>query len=182
MRLADFDFALPADRIAQHPARPRDAARLLVVRRDGRLEDHAVADLPTLLRRGDLLVANDTKVIPARLVGRRGTARIEVTLHREESPHRWRAFAKPAKKLAAGDRIEFASGFSAGVAAKGEGGEVTLEFDRGGDELAAALATHGGMPLPPYIRRAAADPDDAADYQTAFARRRRECEAGEIRR
>ena len=171
MRLADFDFELPADRIAQHPARPRDAARLLVVRRDGALEDRAVGDLPALLRRGDLLVVNDTRVIPARLVGMRGAARVEVTLHQERDPRTWRAFARPAKKLAAGDRIEFAPGFAAAVEARGEGGEVTLAFDRGGAALAEALAAHGRMPLPPYIRRAGSDPADAEDYQTAFARR-----------
>jgi S-adenosylmethionine:tRNA ribosyltransferase-isomerase len=171
MRLADFDFDLPPDRIAQRPARPRDSARLLVMRRDGGLEDRVVGELPALLRAGDLLVANDTRVIRARLAGRRGAATVEVTLHREEDARTWRAFARPARKLAPGDRVEFAPGFAAAVAAKGGGGEVTLEFDRGGAELAAALAAHGSMPLPPYIRRGAADAADETDYQTAFAAR-----------
>ncbi len=170
MRLADFDFDLPPDRIAQRPVRPRDAARLLVVRPDG-LEDRVVRELPAMLRRGDLLVVNDTRVIKARLAGRRGLAKVEVTLHRRRDGATWDAFARPAKKLAAGDRIEFADGFSATVAGKREGGEVTLAFDRGDEALMAALGRHGTMPLPPYIKRAAVDAADDRDYQTAFAAR-----------
>jgi len=170
MKLSDFDFDLPQDRIAQHPARPRDAARLLEVG-DGALADRGVRDLPSLLRAGDLLVSNDTRVIRAQLSGLRGAARIGFTLHKARGPGEWDAFARPAKKLAPGDRIAFAADFTAEVAAKGEGGEVTLRFDRSGEELMSALARHGRMPLPPYIRRPAAEPEDDADYQTIFARR-----------
>ncbi len=170
MKLSDFDFDLPPDRIAQHPARPRDAARLLEVG-DGALADRGVRDLPSLLRAGDLLVSNDTRVIRAQLSGLRGAARIGFTLHKARGPGEWDAFARPAKKLAPGDRIAFAADFTAEVAAKGEGGEVTLRFDRSGGELMSALARHGRMPLPPYIRRPAAEPADDADYQTIFARR-----------
>ena len=170
MKLSDFDFDLPQDRIAQHPARPRDAARRLEVG-DGALADRGVRDLPSLLRAGDLLVSNDTRVIRAQLSGLRGAARIGFTLHKARGPGEWDAFARPAKKLALGDRIAFAADFTAEVAAKGEGGEVTLRFDRSGEELMSALARHGRMPLPPYIRRPAAEPEDDADYQTIFARR-----------
>ena len=170
MKLSDFDFDLPQDRIAQHPARPRDAARLLEVG-SGALADRGVRDLPSLLRAGDLLVSNDTRVIRAQLSGLRGAARIGFTLHKARGPGEWDAFARPAKKLAPGDRIAFAADFTAEVAAKGEGGEVTLRFDRSGEELMSALARHGRMPLPPYIRRPAAEPEDDADYQTIFARR-----------
>jgi S-adenosylmethionine:tRNA ribosyltransferase-isomerase len=150
--------------------RPRDAARLLHVRRSG-LDDRIVRDLPALLRPGDLLVANDTKVIPARLLGRRRGAKVELTLHLPEGEDRWRAFARPARKLAAGDRIDFAPDFAAEVAARGEQGEVVLRFDRDHAGVLAALERHGAAPLPPYIKRPGG-PDDAdrADYQTIFAR------------
>jgi len=168
MRTADFDFALPADRIADRPASPRDAARLLHVGEG--LADLHVRDLPRLLRPGDLLVANDTRVIPARLVGRRGAVRIEATLHKAETPARWRAFVRPAKRLRAGDRIAFAEDFAAEVVAKGEAGEVTLEFALGGAALLTALERHGAMPLPPYIPRPEGPTArDREDYQTLFA-------------
>jgi len=170
MRLSDFDFDLPQDRIAQRPARPRDAARLLEIG-GGALADRGVRELPSLLRAGDLLVSNDTRVIRAQLSGLRGAARIGFTLHKARGPGEWDAFARPAKKLAPGDRIAFAADFTAEVAARGEGGEVTLRFDRAGDELMVALARHGRMPLPPYIKRPAAEPADDSDYQTIFARR-----------
>lgn len=174
MRTDDFDFDLPKALIAQRPAEPREAARLLVVR-DG-LTDSRIAELPGFLEPGDLLVVNDTKVIPARLTGRRGQARVEVTLHKREGPDRWRAFTRPAKRLHAGDRIDFAperaEAFVAEVAAKGEDGEVTLAFDRAGPELMAALARHGAAPLPPYIRREEGPDDrDRENYQTVFAAR-----------
>lgn len=177
MRVDDFDFELPRALIADRPAVPRDAARLLEVRPDGRA-DRAIRDLPGLLSPGDLLLFNDTRVIPARLLGRRparlagrrGQAAIEVTLHKSEGPDRWRAFARPAKRLKRADRIDFADGFAAEVAEKGEAGEVTLIFDRGGADLLAALERHGSMPLPPYMGRDA-DARDRADYQTLFARR-----------
>jgi S-adenosylmethionine:tRNA ribosyltransferase-isomerase len=170
MKLSEFDFVLPPERIAQHPAEPRDAARLLDVLSDA-LVDRALLDLPGLLRAGDLLVSNDTRVIKAQLTGTRGAARIDVTLHKRRDESRWDAFARPAKKLRAGDALVFAEEFGAEVEAKGEGGEVTLRFDRAGGALAAALERYGRMPLPPYIRRAAADPADERDYQTIFADR-----------
>jgi S-adenosylmethionine:tRNA ribosyltransferase-isomerase len=168
MKVAAFDFDLPPALIARRPAEPRDAARLLHV--GPALADRLVSDLPALLRPGDLLVVNDTRVIPARLGGMRGAARVELTLHKAEAPDRWRAFARPAKRLRPGDRVALGEGFAATVAAKGEAGELTLAFDRGGADLMAALARHGRMPLPPYIRRPT-DARDAADYQTTFAAR-----------
>jgi len=171
MRVDDFDFELPRERIAARPAEPRDAARLLEVRPD-RLDDHVFRELPGLLRAGDLLVFNDTKVIPARLTGRRGEAKIEATLHKREAPGRWRAFARPAKRLKAGDRIAFADGLEAKVAAKGEAGEVTLDFRIDDAALMAGLAEHGAMPLPPYIPRVGGpDARDRTDYQTVYAAR-----------
>ncbi len=174
MRTDDFDFDLPKALIAQRPAEPREAARLLVVR--DRSIDSRIAELPGFLEPGDLLVVNDTKVIPARLRGRRGEARVEVTLHKREGPGRWRAFARPAKRLRPGDRVDFApeqaEAFGAEVSARGEGGEVTLVFDRADAELMAALARHGAAPLPPYIQREGGpDARDRADYQTVFAAR-----------
>jgi len=168
MRVDLFDFDLPPDRIAQRPAQPRDAARLLLVT-PSRLGDHCVRDLPQLLQPGDLLVFNDTKVIPARLVGRRGEARVSVTLHQMLGPDLWRVFAKPAKRLRPDDRIDFSPDFSARVVGRGPLGDVVLRFDRGGPELMASLHEHGTMPLPPYIRGGAADGRDARDYQTIFA-------------
>jgi S-adenosylmethionine:tRNA ribosyltransferase-isomerase len=167
MRVDDFDFELPQHLIAAHPVEPRDAGRLLVVR-DG-VEDRHVRELPALLRPGDLLVVNDTRVLPARLVGQRGAARVEVTLHRDERGGVWRAFAKGAKRLRAGDRLVLGTDFVAEVAAKHVEGDITLRFDREGAAFRAALERFGVMPLPPYIRRAAADPRDRKDYQTVFA-------------
>jgi len=168
MKVSDFDFDLPPALIAQRPASPRDSARLLAI--GSELRDLGVRDLPGLLRAGDILVVNDTRVIPARLSGRRGTATVEVTLHKRDADAVWRAFAKPAKKLTVGDRVAFAADFTAEVVAKSDNGEVTLHFDRGGDALRAALEAHGIMPLPPYIKRPrAGDAQDRADYQTLFA-------------
>jgi len=168
MKVSAFDFDLPPSLIADRPAVPRDSARLLEV--GDTLRDRIVRDLPALLRPGDLLVFNDTRVIPARLFGRRGAAGIEVTLHKCVAADRWRAFARPARKLKRGDGIAFDDGLSATVADKGEGGEVELAFDRGGADLMAALAQVGRMPLPPYIKRpSGADERDRADYQTIFA-------------
>ncbi len=170
MDVSAFDFELPRALIAERPQTPREAAKLLHVG-PAALDDAHVGDLPTLLRPGDLLVLNDTKVIPARLRGRRGTAGIEVTLHERLGLSLWKAFARPAKKLAAGDVVRFAEGFSAAVAEKGEAGEVTLAFDCGGDALMAALEAHGELPLPPYIKREhGADEQDRRDYQTIYAR------------
>jgi len=170
MKTSDFDFVLPPDRIAERPAEPREAARLLAVGRE-RLDDRRVEDLPELLASGDLLIVNDTRVIPARLYGRRGQARVEVTLHRSAGGGRWRALARPAKRLHPGDVIHFAEGFLALVVAREEDGDVLLDFDRDDAALMAALERHGRLPLPPYIvRPEGADPRDATDYQTVFAR------------
>ncbi|MGE0256751.1 MAG: tRNA preQ1(34) S-adenosylmethionine ribosyltransferase-isomerase QueA [Alphaproteobacteria bacterium] len=170
MSMADFDFELPRARIATHPARPRDAARLLL---PGAVpQDRHVRDLPELLRAGDLLVVNDTRVVPARLAGRRGTAKVEVTLHKLEGEGRWLAFARPAKRLAPGDTLDFGEGFGATVAAKHEAGEVLLDFGMPTAAVLAALHRHGTVPLPPYIERpGGAVEDDVSDYQTLFAAR-----------
>jgi S-adenosylmethionine:tRNA ribosyltransferase-isomerase len=186
MRTDLFDFELPPERIALRPVVPRDAARLLVVRPGPTpaFEDRAVGDLPDLLRAGDALVVNDTKVIPARLHGRRigrggMEPAIEATLHRRLDGARWRAFVKPAKRLAPGDvvrfgdegRVCFLGQLDATVEGKGEGGEVTLAFAFHGPVLDQAVEERGDMPLPPYIAaRRAPDERDRADYQTLFAR------------
>jgi S-adenosylmethionine:tRNA ribosyltransferase-isomerase len=171
LTLADFDYELPRKMIAAHPAHPRDAARLLDVG-PGALQDHVFRDLPGLLAPGDLLVFNDTKVIPARLAGTRGAARVEATLHKELGAGTWAAFARPAKRLKPGDHIDFAGGLSAEVAEKRDGGEVVLRFDREGAALMDAIARAGIMPLPPYIpRERGGDRRDLADYQTIFAAR-----------
>lgn len=168
MRVDLFDFELPDELIAARPATPRDAARLLVV--GERLEDRFVRDLPDLLRPGDVLVTNDAKVIPAQLSGRRGAARVELTLHKRLGPGRWRAFARPAKRLKPGDRVEVAEGFAADVLAR-EGPEVELDFGLDDAGFDAALARAGAVPLPPYIRaKRPVDARDAVDYQTVYAR------------
>ena len=171
MRLADFDFSLPRHLIADRPAEPREAARLLVLPAAGGRLDRRIADLPALLRPGDLLVANDTRVIPARLVGRRGPATVEVTLARDLGGGVWHAYAKGARRLHPGERIDFAPDFSAAVLGKTPEGEVTLRFDCEGETLREALLRCGAMPLPPYIKRPrGGNPRDRADYQTIFAR------------
>jgi S-adenosylmethionine:tRNA ribosyltransferase-isomerase len=178
MRVDDFNFELPREAIAERPANPRDSARLLRVRTGAggaSFEDRTIRDLPDLLAPHDILVSNDTRVIPARLKGKRGTAGIEVTLHQKLGPTAWKAFARPAKKLSAGDRIDFGEGFWAQVADKGDMGEITLSFGAekgdldGETALMAALERVGSMPLPPYIRGGKADAQDAQDYQTIFA-------------
>jgi S-adenosylmethionine:tRNA ribosyltransferase-isomerase len=170
MKTADFDYDLPRESIAQHPAVPRDSARLLEIRPD-RLIDRTVRDLPQCLAAGDVMVVNDTRVIPARIEGTRGAARIEVTLHRAQGGGVWRAFARPAQRLRPGDRIAFGAGLAAEVQAR-DGGEVTLAFGLADDALLDALARAGHMPLPPYIRRGAGgEARDATDYQTIFAAR-----------
>lgn len=164
-----FDFDLPRELIAERPVSPRDAARLLHVGRQG-MADGGVRDLPRYLRPGDVVISNDTRVIPARLFGRKGEGGVELTLHERVGLDSWKAFARPAKKLRPGDTIRFADDFAATVAEKGEAGEVTVRFDRGGDALMLALDTHGRLPLPPYIRKGEADERDRDDYQTVFAR------------
>jgi len=169
LRTEDFDFALPEALIAQRPARPRDAARLLAV--GATLEDRLVRDLPALLGPGDLLVFNDTRVLPARLVGRRGEAKVEATLLKQLGPARWQALARPARKRKPGDTIAFDAGLAATVEAKGEAGAVTLTFRAPDAELLAILERAGAMPLPPYIRQGRGDEEDRSDYQTVYARR-----------
>mgnify|MGYP000070612930 CR=1 FL=1 len=169
MRVDLFDFDLPSDRIALRPARPRDSARLLVVERDS-ISDRQVLDLPNLLRPGDVLVFNDTKVIPAQLEGRRGEARIGVTLHKREGPRSWWSFVRNAKRLHAGDRIEFGQGVSASAVSKAEDGSFLVQF-HGEEPVDQLIARAGRMPLPPYIAsRRPADEADRDDYQTVFAR------------
>jgi S-adenosylmethionine:tRNA ribosyltransferase-isomerase len=184
MKTSLFDFELPPERIALRPAEPRDAAKMLVVRpgQTPELEDKGVRDLPSFFNNGDALVLNDTKVIPARLEGERvrgeARAKIEVTLTKRVSGEGWRALAKPAKKLEAGDRIRFGNegrvcllgNLDATVEEKGEGGEVLLRFDFHGPTLDEAIHSLGHVPLPPYI--AARRPDDERDredYQTVYA-------------
>ena len=168
MKVDLFDFDLPPDRIALRPAVPRDAARMLLVDGAG-LHDRGITDLPQLLRAGDLLVFNDTRVIPARLEGKRGDARIGATLHKREGPRRWRAFIRNARRLREGDAIAFAEGVTATASARGDDGSWSLDF--AGDEPVELLLDRAGqMPLPPYIAaRRSTDARDAADYQTMFA-------------
>ena len=171
MRVDEFDFDLPTDLIADRPAVPRDAARLLVVR-GGAWRDQRVDQLPAQLRAGDLLVHNDTRVMPARLHGLRGQVRIEITLIRALDGGRWRALARPAKRLRTGDDIVFAGGFSAVVDNLHPGGQVDLILNLTGVPLANAIDRHGEMPLPPYIARLRpADRQDREDYQTVYAAR-----------
>ena len=169
MRVADFDFDLPAERIALRPARPRDSARLLLVDGAG-LSDHEVIDLPDLLQPGDVLVFNDTKVIPAQLEGRRGNARIGVTLHKREGPRSWWAFVRNARRLRAGDRVDFACGVSASAVRCSDDGTFLVQF-HGQEPIEQLVERAGQMPLPPYIAsKRPADDADRADYQTVFAR------------
>ena len=169
MKVDAFDFILPPELIADRPVSPREAAKLLCV--GEMITDRTVADLPDLLREGDLLVFNDTKVIPARLRGVRRSAKIEVTLHKNVSADSWHAFAKPAKKLKPGDIIRFADDFTALVADKFDGGEVALAFSASGPKLMEKLMRYGEIPLPPYISSLrAVDEQDRTDYQTIFAK------------
>jgi S-adenosylmethionine:tRNA ribosyltransferase-isomerase len=173
MKLDDFDFDLPERLIATRPARPRSSARMLVVTPDA-LADRIVSDLPGLLRPGDRLVLNNTRVIPARLMGVRqrgdAEARVEVTLMEPAAAGGWRALAKPLRKLASGEEITFGVGLVGTVAEKGEG-DLRLVFNLEGEAFDAALAQAGVMPLPPYIAaKRAPDERDKDDYQTVFAR------------
>ncbi len=169
MRVSDFDFALPDEAIALRPASPRDSARMLRVADDS-LSDHVVRDLPGLLRAGDVLVFNDTKVIPAQLSGMRGEARIDVTLHLRLGANEWLAFVRNARRLKPGDRIDFGAGLHGIVVEKRAEGEVHWRFESD-DPLEVALERAGQMPLPPYIaRKRGIDAQDKADYQTLYAR------------
>ncbi len=181
MRVEAFDFELPKEKIALRPARPRDSARLLQVGPDG-LTEHLVSDLPGLLRPDDCLVLNDTRVIRARLSGRRigrgnSQPQIEVTLHQRRTGGLWTAFAKPGRKLKPDDVIRFAGkgavditgAFDARVLSRGEGGEIELCFELEGPALDAAIASAGVMPLPPYIAsRRPVDARDDQDYQSVY--------------
>jgi len=169
MRVDLFDFDLPNERIALRPARPRDSARLLLVE-GSEISDHQVLELPELLQPGDVLVFNDTKVIPAQLEGRRGDASIGATLHKREGPREWQAFLRNAKRARVGDTIDFGAGVSASVKDKRDDGSALLHFD-GDDPVEVLLERAGRMPLPPYIAsRRPTDEQDRADYQTMFAR------------
>ncbi|HEX8124598.1 MAG TPA: tRNA preQ1(34) S-adenosylmethionine ribosyltransferase-isomerase QueA [Allosphingosinicella sp.] len=181
MRVDEFDFALPPDRIALRPASPRDSARLLVVDGDEGRQDRIVSDLPAFLRSGDVLVFNDTRVIPAQLEGRRAAAvdgprnrpgaRIGATLHKREGPREWRAFVRNSRRVRDGDRIDFGSGVAAIAGSRARDGSLLLAFV--GDEPVELLLERAGrMPLPPYIAgKREADSRDRADYQTMFAAR-----------
>jgi S-adenosylmethionine:tRNA ribosyltransferase-isomerase len=169
MRVDLFDFELPQDRIALRPARPRDSARLLVVRGQ-EISDHAVLDLPEMLEPGDVLVFNDTRVIPAQLEGRRGDASIGATLHKREGPREWRAFLRNARRARVGDTIEFGDGVAATVSEKSADGSALLRV-HGEEPVELLLERAGRMPLPPYIAsRREIDEADREDYQTMFAR------------
>ncbi|PBB37858.1 tRNA preQ1(34) S-adenosylmethionine ribosyltransferase-isomerase QueA [Mesorhizobium sp. WSM3868] len=183
MRVDLFDFDLPEERIALRPAEPRDSAKLLVVKPGETLRDRTVSDLPSLLREGDVLVFNDTKVIPAQLKGirKRGEAmaQVEATLHMRVAPDRWRAFMRPGKRIAVGDHIHFGHDqnscflgqLDATVIEKGEAGEVLLGFDLSGVFLDEAMHAVGHIPLPPYIASKRDDDErDRSDYQTIYAR------------
>jgi S-adenosylmethionine:tRNA ribosyltransferase-isomerase len=176
MKVDAFDFDLPPESIALHPAEPRDSARMLVVRPGEPLLDGHVRDLLTILRPGDVLVVNDTRVLPAELTGSRIRgelkAGVSFNLHKRVDASSWKAFARPAKKLEIGDRLELGDDGSivATVADKGEAGEVMLRFDLSGAELDEIIKAHGAMPLPPYIglKRGLED-RDKSDYQTVYA-------------
>tara|TARA_B100000315_G_scaffold245665_1_gene271852 strand:+ start:3576 stop:4607 length:1032 start_codon:yes stop_codon:yes gene_type:complete len=170
MKVSDFDFDLPQELIAQHPLEPRDAARLLHIGES--LSDFTVKDLPGLLNPGDIMVFNNTKVIPSRLTGKRGEATVEVTLHKQENDSNWWAFARPAKRLRPGDELIFGEDFGCQVEDKRDGGEVLLSFGGGLSTLMAGLDHYGYMPLPPYIKRdKGGSAEDRTDYQTLYAER-----------
>lgn len=169
MRVDLFDFDLPTDRIALRPARPRDAARMLLVEGE-RLSDRGVLDLPDILRPGDVLVFNDTRVIPAQLEGRRGEASVGATLHKREGLRSWWAFVRNAKRVRDGDVIEFDDDVKASAVTRGEDGAILLHF-HGEDPVELLLERAGQMPLPPYIAsKRGTDQSDRDDYQTIFAR------------
>lgn len=163
MKVDLFDFTLPPERIAHHPVTPRDAAKLLHV--SDRLHDLQVRNLPSLLNPGDVVVFNDSRVIPARLFATIGEKRIEVLLHQRRADGSWSAFAKPARKLKQDMTLQFAEGFAATVEGRSDDGQVLLRF---GDDLFEQLKRHGHVPLPPYIPRGDTAAD-ARDYQTIYA-------------
>ena len=169
MKVDLFDFELPVERIALRPARPRDAARMLIVRESGPFEDRGVRDLPQMLRAGDVLVFNDTRVIPAQLEGRRGDAKIGATLHKRIDLRRWQAFVRNAKRLRPGDVAEFGGGVTAVAEERLADGSFVLFFE-GEEPVEVLLERAGRMPLPPYIAgKRDTDDQDRLDYQTMFA-------------
>lgn len=169
MRVNEFDFKLSPELIALRPAQPRDSARLLLVEPD-RLSDHRASDLPGLLRAGDALVFNDTRVLPTQLFAQRGEAAIGVTLIEQVGPFEWWAFVRNARRLAIGDRLEFGPTLAATLVARRDDGACRWMFECEGP-LSAALERVGVMPLPPYIAaRRPADLADRSDYQTIYAR------------
>ena len=170
MQLTDFDYHLPQELIAQQPAEPRDSARLLNCL--GQTHSHQrIADLPDILQSGDVLVVNNTKVIPALMTGIRGLGQARFTLLKRTAPDRWTAFAKPAKKCPIGTIVTFDDGLSCEVIAVEEGGGVEIAFSASGTDLDEAILAQGAMPLPPYIKREGGpDEEDEANYQTLFAR------------
>jgi S-adenosylmethionine:tRNA ribosyltransferase-isomerase len=175
MRVDLFDFNLPEERIALRPAEPRDAARMLVVRPGEAFSDQSVRDLPALLSPGDVLVFNDTRVIPGQLDGQRSrdgwNVDVSATLHLRVSPNQWRAFLKPGRRVKPGDRLNFGEGLEATAGEKHEMGDVDLVFDASGATLDEAIKARGAMPLPPYIAaKRGHDARDAVDYQTVYAR------------
>lgn len=178
MKVSAFDFDLPEESIALRPARPRDSAKLLHVSRQGGLTDYSVKDLPSLLREGDVLVLNETKVLraaltatrPARPHGGGGDVKVDVNLHTATSSDEWRAFVRPAKRLRDGDEVQFSQSLSATVLDKQEGGDVGLRFNLSDEALSRAIEATGQPPLPPYIaRKRATDERDVTDYQTVYA-------------
>lgn len=172
MQVDLFDFDLPTRFIADHPASPRDSAHLLDLTGEA-FVDRVMRDLPSCFQPGDLLIGNNTKVIPARLDGLRDAVNIEATLHMRTADDEWLAFAKPGKRLKVGQRVDFSEGFWADVIEKREGGDIRFKFNCGGEELFQWLENVGRMPLPPYIRRKRDDEqnaDDLDNYQTVFAK------------
>ena len=170
MKVDDFNFTLSNEHIALRPANPRDSAKMLVVDPQTSINHHKVADLCNFLSAKDILVFNNTRVIPGRLIGKRGDAKIEVTLHKRLDNQTWLAFAKPAKKCGLGEQLDF-DGLLATVTAIGEGGERTLSFLLDSESMTDALESHGIMPLPPYIAaQRAVDEADKQDYQTVYAK------------
>jgi len=178
MKVSAFDFHLPEESIALRPARPRDSAKLLQVSGQGEFTDHIVKDLPSLLRAGDVLVLNETKVLraaltatrPARAHGGGGDVTVDVNLHTAVSGNEWRAFVRPAKRLRDGDEVHFSATLSAVVFGKEKGGDVGLRFNISGQSLSDAIEATGQPPLPPYIaRKRPTDVQDIDDYQTVYA-------------
>jgi len=169
LKVADFDFDLPEECIALRPATPRDAARLLLVQPEKPFVDSVFRDLPAALRPGDVLVVNDTRVIPAQFHGVRGQARVGVTLHKREAADCWWSFVRNARRLKTGDRVDFGAGLAGIVLERGDEGAILWRFEADGP-LETAMSAAGAMPLPPYIAsKRATDARDASDYQTLHA-------------